>query len=264
LNRAVYIPLSGALMQEKRLEVLANNLANVNTNGFKEDRPVFETILTGNKESSPTIPLPISASRNALTPSLYNLNRTLLAFSGMKTDFSPGALKKTGNPLDLALEGDGFFSIRTPERVMYTRDGSFTLNAGGELVTHEGFTVLGENGKITIDAAESSDISVGQDGTILVNGNEVDKLKTVAFSRPYPLKKVGNSMFSLTVPKNEGEADVDVAVRQGYLELSNVNVVKEMVMMVEVNRAYESYQKVIQGIFDTVNRKTVNDLGRLT
>ena len=105
---------------------------------------------------------------------------------------------------------------------------------------------------------------MGQDGTILVNGNEVDKLKTVAFSRPYPLKKVGNSMFSLTVPKNEGEADVDVAVRQGYLELSNVNVVKEMVMMVEVNRAYESYQKVIQGIFDTVNRKTVNDLGRLT
>ena len=122
MNRAVYIPLSGALMQERRLEVLANNLANINTNGFKEDRPVFETLLTGNNESSPTIPSVRSAFNNSLTPSLYNLNRTLLAFSGMKTDFSPGALKKTGNPLDLALEGEGFFSISTPERVLYTRD----------------------------------------------------------------------------------------------------------------------------------------------
>ena len=264
MNRAVYIPLSGALMQERRLEVLANNLANVNTNGFKEDRPVFEAILTGSKESGLMTPLQNSTSQNPLTPSLYKLNSTLLAFNGIKTDFSPGAMKKTGNSMDLALEGDGFFSIRTPQGVLYTRDGGFTLNSDGELVTHEGFTVLGENGTITVDAVEGGEISVGQDGTILVNGNEVDKLKIVGFSRPYPLKKEGNSMFSLTAPINEVEDDAKVTVRQGYLELSNVNIDKEMVMMVEINRAYESYQKVIQGILDTVNKKTVNDLGRLT
>lgn len=261
MARSIYLPLSGALMQEKRLDVLTNNLANVNTSGFKEDRPVFQAILTGAEESSSNVPSVRSVSHNPLSLSMYELNRTLVAFSGTKTDFSPGAIKKTGNPLDVAIVGDGFFSVETPQGVMYSRNGSLTISSNGDLVTQDGLPVLGQNGKISL---EGDDISIGTDGTVLVDGNEVGKLKIVNFPRPYPLKKVGGSLFSLTTSGENGKVNTDVNVKQGFLELSNVNVVKEMVMMVEVNRAYQAYQKVIQGVFDTITRKAVNEVGRLT
>ena len=262
MNSGVYIPLSGALVQEKRLEVLANNLANVNTAGFKKDRPAFENVLLESMEPVPNSQLLKMISYDPLSLSIYNINRTLPSFDGVRTDYSEGILKETGNPLDLALEGDGFFCIVTPQGVMYTRNGSFTLDSQGVLVTQEGLPVLGENsGEITITGG--GDVTVSSDGTIKVDGIEVDRLRIVDFERPYPLEKMGNSMFHLTEPLEEEKEAIDAKVKQGFIEHSNVNVMREMAMMIELNRTYESYQKVIHTIYDTTIYKAVNEVGRL-
>jgi len=261
LSRGVYIPLSGALIQEKNLSVVANNLANVNTAGFKGDRLMFRAVLTDAVESSANIPSMRLISQNPISSSIYNMNRTLLTGSGTKTDFSPGHLRETGNPLNLALVGDGFFSIRTPDGLMYTRDGSFTLNSEGELVTRKGFPVLGQSGVISMP--EGKDVFINADGIVSVDGNEVDRLKVIDFPRPYPLRKRGHSLFALATSQYAEKIATDVKVQQGFLEQSNVNVVREMVSMIEINRAYEAYQKVIQTALDVVDRKAVNEIGRL-
>ncbi|MFH1625981.1 MAG: flagellar basal-body rod protein FlgF [Pseudomonadota bacterium] len=260
MSQGAYIPLSSALVQEKRLEVLANNLANVNTVGFKGDRPTFKVTSDDSPESSQRDSLMRSIATNPLSLSLSQLNRLMVTFGGTRTDFSPGMIKETGNQLDLALQGEGFFSIKSPQGIMYTRNGSFTLGPQGKLLTQEGLPVLGENGEITIDG---SDISITADGTILVGGSEVGKLRIVDFQRPYPLNKIGSSLFSLSTGPNKEVAAKDVKVKQGFLEMSNVNIVKEMVLMIDVHRAYEAYQKVIEAVFDTTTYKTVNEVGRL-
>ncbi len=262
MSGGIYIPLSGALIQERCLDILANNLANVNTTGFKEDRPVFEAMLANSLESGPEIPSMGLISQNPLAQSMYKLNGTLLAFSGIKTDFSPGIPKETGNTLDLAILGNGFFSVEGTEGMMYTRNGSFTLSPEGELVTKEGFPVLGENGVITI--GEGKDISISPDGTIAVDGNELDRLRIVDFPKPYPLRKVGGCLFGLTTSPDVEKTAVDVQVQQGFLEQSNVNIVREMVRMIEVNRTYQAHQKVIQTAFGAADHKAVTELGKLT
>ena len=213
-------------------EIIANNLANVNTIGFKRDR-VFQEILY---DAS-------AASESSM--------REVIAFE-------QGSVRETKNPLDLALVGDGFFSIQAPEGMRYTRNGNFRLDSSGMLVLDEGLIVLGDNGPIEV----RSEFTVNEKGEIILNGEMVDRLRIVTFDEPYPLKKVGNSLFALTderIPEDEVE---QVRIKQGYVEESNVNPIEEMVNMLTLFRYFEADHKALL-TQDEILDKAVNDIGKV-
>ncbi|MDI6791172.1 MAG: flagellar hook-basal body protein, partial [Thermodesulfobacteriota bacterium] len=179
---------------------------------------------------------------------------------------APGEVKQTGNPLDAALNGPGFFKIDTPDGIRYTRAGNFALNGDNVLVTAQGYPVMGQGGPITLDGTtieinEVGGISMDQAGDGIMA--EADSLAVVNFDDPSVMEKVGNSLYRLKDPQaNEIPAD-GTQVRQGYLEQSNVNVMEEMVQMIQVQRNYEAYQKIIQ-LFDEIDSRAINDVGKLT
>lgn len=253
--------ISAYMVQEKRMEFLANNLANVSTSGFKGDSPIFKpTVAEG--VAGQANPTNLAAGNpEAILPVSYlnRLQNTSTVFSGAKTDYSQGELVRTGNKLDLALRGKGFFAVTTPKGTMYTRNGHFTINEEGTMVTSDGFTVLGSRGPIKI---EKENVVVKEDGGIVVDGNPVDDLMIVDLPSPDAVKKVGGNLFAPTgapLPRKNAEG---AEVIQGFLEGSNVNVVRDMTMLIEISRAYESYQKVVQSLNEVLSR-SVNEISRL-
>ena len=243
MSGAIYQAASGAIVQELRLQVIANNLANANTTGYKADRPSFR--IPGDEETK------VEEDKAGELPKAYDMRDpgeeiedppATLPF-GQLVDFSQGPTRVTGNPLDFAINGSGFFVVQTESGTAYTRDGSFTRAEDGTLVTHEGRPVLGENGTITLDG---EDVAVDMDGNILVDGQQVGTLKVVEFPKPYPLEKTQDNLF---VPISQAVAEEkaeDFTVAQGALEASNVNPIVAMTEMVETHRMFEFYQKVIQ------------------
>jgi flagellar basal-body rod protein FlgF len=247
--------LSGAIAQETRLEVLSNNIANVSTVGFKEDR-VFRIPTSATSTSSSIWDSIPNASMAGI--SVDNISSLEI---GTFTNFEQGSLKETGNALDLGLDGKGFFAVRTPNGTQYTRKGNFALNGDGTLVTQEGYPVLGKNGgQIQITGQQ---VSIGADGSIQVDGSAVDTLNIVDFPNKNTLMKYGDSLYSPQNANDQGEPASSVLVRQGVIEMSNVDSIRAMTEMIDVVRGFESYQKVLQSINETTT-KTVNDVGKLT
>lgn len=235
----LYAAVSGSMVQEKRMEALANNLANISTVGYKQDVLSFRSLLTESEKAQG-----ISA---------------LVAVSELYTDFSQGNIQPTGNTLDCAISGQGFFEIITPEGPRYTREGRFALNAQNQLVTQNGDPVSGGGGPMTLDGSR---IGIGKDGTVTVDEASAGKIKMVGFQDLKELRKVGENLFeNIGGPGNQTE-DLSSSVHQGFLEFSNVNQMQEMVRMIEISRAYESYQKIIQSM-DEAERKLVNDVANL-
>lgn len=240
MGGSIYMATSGAEVQRLRLQVLSNNLANINTTGFKEDQAMFRLV---EQELQMSAPDDIAASGvNTLMTSVIPMTT--------HTDFSKGPLQQTGNPLDLAIEGDGFFSIQTEQGVRYTRNGAFAINPDGALATADGDPVMGEGGEITIDGSE---VRIDGAGTVMVDGAPVDKLRIVTISDVNALQKIGKTLFQLDEAQASEEQQAFGGVQQGFLEGSNVNAVKAMTELIEVQRGYESYQKMIQtmGEIDT-------------
>ncbi|HID29754.1 MAG TPA: flagellar hook-basal body protein [Desulfobacterales bacterium] len=225
LDAGIYQAVRGGLIQGRRFDIITNNLANVGTTGFKKDTLTFD--------------------------------RALQEY--VKTDLSQGNLRLTGNPLDIALEGDGFFKIETPHGVRYTRNGNFCLNADGVLVTQNGDPVLGESGTIRM---EDGDIAIDTEGRIMVDETVVDTLSVATFVQPERLQKEGLSYSVYEGDQNGIMNPEEIRVRQGYIEESNVTVVEETSRMIETLRVYESYQKVIQTL-DEASYKAINDVGRV-
>lgn len=253
----IYLAAAGALACEKRLQIISNNLANANTDGFKMDRGYFKMINPADLPAqSAGDPADLAASRAHL---FWN------NFSSY-TDYSNGALKRTDNDFDLALVGNGFFCVQAPDGVHYTRKGDFTLNADGVLVTRNGWPVLGNGGEITINSTENphkyAKFAVDEQGNVAVDGKQVDSLRVVEFAEPNRLTKVGNTLFK---PPDAGAGEIkveDVKISQGFIELSNVDSVKMMTEMIEVLRGYESYQKIIQSADETYSQ-AINQVGSL-
>jgi len=243
LTQAMYAASAGALGTQQRLDVLANNLANINTTGFKQDKLIFS--------------VPVEKEGSSSTDYLEATPPPIP--SGSRTDFSQGVLRHTNNAMDLGLDGDGFFCIQTPEGTHYTRNGSFSINGDGILTTREGFPVMGNGGEIAING---NDVHVDEGGTVSVDGSEVDTLKVVTVSQPGSLKKMGNTLFALNGSEVAKEKAEGFKVMQGYVETSNVNGTRVMTEMIDISRSYESYQKVIQ-FLDDATKKSVNEVGRL-
>ena len=221
----IYNLIDGSLTQQLRFETIANNMANINTNGFKKN--------------------------------IISFNQALEMNSISKADFTQGPVRHTGNELDVALDSEGFFKIQTGNGIRYTRDGAFTLDENGTLVTLNGDSVFGQNGPITIDGGK---VTIGGDGQVQVDDESVDRLMVVDFENPQLLQKEGGSMYFYSGEEKEISTVEDVGVQQGYLESSNVNSTEEMIKMIETYRAFESVQKAIQSI-DKVTDKMVNDYG---
>jgi len=245
MNSGMYAALTGNMVAQQRLDVLTNNLANVNTAGFKRDRMVFESVLGSVKNPS--------QASGSLT------DAPVLSGGSFATDYSAGPLKQTGNTLDLALEGDGFFVVNTPEGRAYTRQGNFHLDAGSKLVNADGFEVLANGGPVIINGRK---VVIDGKGGVFVDGNQVASLEVVDFPKPYPLQKTGGAQFIPAGPGGDEQPAKNTGIRQGFIEDSNVNPLVEMTQLIETNRYYESCVKAVQS-FDNMASKAANDLGKL-
>ncbi|NIZ47025.1 flagellar hook-basal body protein [Entomospira nematocerorum] len=283
--RGLYIGASGMQANENRMNVVANNLANVDLTGYKKDVSIlksFPEMLIQRSHDNGVVKLPIGSYDSS--PIVGKLG-TGVEYNETFTTFEQGSLKQTGNAFDLALANNddtiarGFFVIETPQGERYTRNGTFILGKEGYLETKDGYRVLGDNGPIQV---KLHNFVVGKDGTIyhnqaidddpriLTSAREndwsareiVDRLRIVHFydtmDQPAEryLAKVGNSMWSET--ELSGPA-VDLEekrpqVLQGFLEASSVNAVQEMVTMITVNRAYEASQKTIQSADNAIEQ----------
>lgn len=237
---------SGFLAQQKRLEIIANNLANANTLGYKGDMPVFRISSPSQAQFRPEEERPI------WTP-------IFVALAGQAIDFSQGPLMKTGNPLDVSIGGEGFFEIQTARGLRYTRKGDFTLMDDGTLVTQGGHPVMGEGGPVVLTQGE---IRIDEAGIILVDGIQQGRLQVVTFPETGNLVKEGDALFAWAGKTSEVRPFDQGTVRQGYLESSNVNPMREMVNMIEAIRTFENQQKMIHA-FDSAQRSVVNEVGRL-
>lgn len=255
--RGLYTAASGMLAEARRNDVIANNLANVDTTGFKKDTTVirsFEEMLL--RRFNDPVELPPKGRRVDLRPIIGPLG-VGAGVDDIATDFVAGPQAFTQNPLDLALEGDGFFTVLTPRGERYTRNGAFYLNGEGVLVTSEGYPVLGENGLITLREGEAT---IDRSGQISLGGAPVDRLRIVEFADLRGLRKEGDSLWVATPIAGPPMQSADAVVKQGYREKSNVNVIREMVEMIAAVRAYEANQKAVQA-HDELMAKAVNQVG---
>ncbi len=275
----MYTGASGMKAQMHRLDALSNNLANVDVTGYKRDLSVskaFPQMLIRRTNDNGVYKFPFGSSDVA--PVVGKIG-TGVEYNESFTVFNQGAMKQSNNPFDLALNGEGFFSVETTRGERYTRNGSFHLSKEGVLVTKQGEPVLGENGIIQIkknnfvvdkkgNVYQNAALSGDPERLVSMEENEwenlelVDTLKVVDFERPRFLKKEGDSLWKTTEEvgdMQQAALGADTKVEQGFLEGSNVNPVTEMVRMIEVNRAYEANQRTIT-TQDELSGRLINDV----
>lgn len=268
--KGVYTALSGAIAQSTKLDTIANNIANVNTPGFKRDQVTFQEYLTAAEKEQTVMNVPrVPAS----IESFYDMqggDKSYVDLKGTYTDFSQGSLRHTGNNFDAAIDGKGFFEIITPQGLRFTRAGNFTMDGNGRLVTKDGYPVLkaGEPGTdpasriITVNDAAA--FQIGDNGDILQGQEVLGRLSVVNVVDADALNKVGNSMYGFKPNKNPELTTVaNPVIKQGFLEMSNVNIVQEMTDMITTNRVFESTQKAISA-YDQMSEKLVNVVGKTT
>lgn len=264
MQTGFYSNTGGMVTQFSRLDVVSNNLANLNTNGFKRDDVVIGDFMRLFQESRDELPLD-----NHTREGSQFLNRSIVRVPQIVeeyTDQRSGSVVETGNKLDLAMQQkESYFAIETPSGIKYTRDGNFMLNEVGEITTNEGHKLM-SNDNTPITIANGQNVTITSDGRVYVkNGNtlsengENGQIKLVTFENPKYLKKIGDNLF--TTNKPEILMTGDNIVRQGFLEKSNVNAVTEMTSLIEVNRLVGMYQKVMDTQMNELNQDAITKLG---
>lgn len=245
--RGWYTGASGMNAQQARLDAISNNLANADTTGYKKDvtcSKSFSELLLRRMQADGVYKNPFGSCDVAPIIGKLGLG---VETNELFTQFEQGSLKLTDSQSDVALYGEGFLVVDTPQGQRYTRNGSFLIGKEGFLETKEGYCVLGEKGPINL-----SDIKfkISKDGKITnEEGDEIDRLRLARFDNERYLKKIGSSLYQdneISGPPHIAEGQERPVIIQGYVETSNVNVVNEMVQMIEVNRAYDANQKTIQ------------------
>ncbi len=255
--RGLYTAYTGMANEQKRLDIIANNLANAATVGYKEDNvtnQAFDEVLTIKIRDE---------SENYNNRSIGNMSLGV-KLGELYTNHGQGSLRQTSGTYDLALEGQGFFTLSVTDRAgnintAYTRDGSFAITRDGSIVDKDGNYLMGEGGPITVPT-DAADVVIDKSGEIYADGMLVDRIKVVNFADNNYLEKIGDTMFRAL----DGATEVfgTASVRQGFTEQSNVNVVSEMVEMITVTRAYEANQKVIKTVDQTLDL-AANSVGRV-
>jgi flagellar basal-body rod protein FlgF len=237
MENSLLIGLSRQMVLGRELDVVANNIANVNTNGFKANSSVFQEYLMPTARGNH---FPGAAKRisQVIDPETYR-------------DMGQGAIERTGNPLDVAIGGNAILVVQTPNGPRYTRDGSLQINSAGQLVTADGFPVQGDNGPIVFQQTDH-DVSITADGRItVVEGNNTrtesarGRLTLVSFANPQQLQNDGNNSFVAPAGVAATPA-TNATLKQGYVEKSNVSGVHEMTRMIEITRSYTEVANLLQ------------------
>jgi len=245
VDSGFYAACAGLKAKSQALEIVANNLANITTNGYRAHDTTFRSLLAG----SPRV------SANPLNRAVNDYG----VLGGSRIDLRSGNLETTGNPLDLALEGEGFFAVQRGTETLYTRNGNFRISATGQLITSGGDPVLGEQGPISVPSGR---LSVGDDGTLSVDGAVAGKLRLAGFKAGTDLIAAGASYYA--APKGAGiSVASDTAVRQGMLESANVNAVSGIVSLMTVQRQAEMLQRALGTYYSEFDHIAATDLARV-
>ena len=244
MDSGYYAACAGLRAQTQALELVANNLANLNTAGFRAQHATFRTVLAG--------------AEGSFNP----LNRAVNDFgvlSGTRLDANAGNLERTANPLDFAIEGPGFFEVQTASGSLYTRNGGFQISRQGELITPQGDRVLGMQGPLRMPQGK---VTLGSDGTISVNGAVAGRLRVVEFDSQSQLEPAGNSYYA--APKGAAASPATGSyVRQGMIESSNVNAVAAATGLIAVQRHAEMLQRALSLFHSEFNRIAAGELPRV-
>ena len=256
--KAIYSPMSGALAQEKVLEIISNNLANANTVGFKGDNVTFK-LLNPEPEKNYKSPLPPANYKVDLqqVAPLHGNDIAYVGVAGINRDESQGPVMQTGNPTDLMIEGEGMFAVQTPEGLRYTRSGQLSVSPDGVLMTPSGHPVIGEKGAVTIKTGK---FEVNRLGEVYQNDQLVDRIPVYKFEDASQLERAGMNLWFYGGPETGRLVNSDASISQGSLEGSNVNAMKNLTAMIIAHRSYEAYQKAISN-YDKMMDISNNQLG---
>ncbi|NBX77349.1 MAG: flagellar basal-body rod protein FlgF [Proteobacteria bacterium] len=287
MDKGIYTALSGGLAKSREVELIANNLANATTPGFKRDTGTFNEYLTELRRNDSVDGIQREIQSLSDPNARPTGDKSFVELDGVYTDFRQGTLQKSGRALDVAIEGSGFFEVLTPAGIRYSRQGNFSIDAEGRLVTTSGFPVLSKatQGQAAVSQlevrgappvtgqipdrqpdAQSRVIQLGQgpiriteDGRILQNGAEVATLSVEEFQESQWLEKMGNSYYRNTHPGNLKNGVTTSKLHQGFIEGSNVNPVTEMTRLIEATRAYESHMQAVK-TYQDIDSRSVNDI----
>jgi flagellar basal-body rod protein FlgF len=244
MDSGYYALTAGLAAQTQALEVVAHNLANLATTGYRGQQTTFRSLVAGHG----------IVSASLLNAAVNNFG----VLSGSRLDLTGGSIAPTGNPLDVAIAGSGFFSVQATQGVLYTRDGSFHITSTGQLVTSQGNAVLGEQGPVTLP---NGAVAISSDGTISVDGTVVDKLRLAEFPAGTNLSALGNATYS--APAASAVVAADSSVRQGMLEGSNVSPTESVVQLLTVQRNAEMLGRAFTAIDGQLNQIAVQDLPKV-
>lgn len=244
MDSGYYAACAGLASQSQALDVVAHNLANISTTGYRGQQMTFRSLVAGH---AGVYANPLNAVVN---------NYGLLG--GSRLDLAEGNLSGTGGALDVGVAGPGFLTVQSGQNIFYTRDGGFHVSATGELMTGQGDAVLGEQGPITLPAGN---VSISSDGTISVDGNLVDKLRLTEFAPGTNLTAAGNASY--TAPAGAAQPAAETSVRQGMLEGSNVSATESVVQLITVERNAEMMGRVLSALDGQMNATAVQDLPKV-
>lgn len=244
MENTIYVGLSRQLALQEHMQIVSNNIANMTTAGYRGQNMMFTEYLSNprGKVDNPKDPLSM-----VLDYGQYQTTR-------------PGPIKNTGNPLDVALSGPGFFGVQTKDGLQYTRAGNFALNANGELVTAAGLPVAGSGGGAIVVPRGVREVKIAEDGTVSTDQGQVGQLMITEFDNLQELDPAGDNTYKA---KNAGRPATDTKVMQGMVEGSNVQPVVEMSRMIEISREYQSIQRMLQTEHDR-QRTTIQRLSQRT
>ena len=246
MDNTKYVALSRQMGLWKQMDIVSNNMANMNTSGFKQDEAIFTSYLVETKKAEGFGKVPVIFTQDF----------------GIFKDFQEGAFQETGNQLDVAIQGDGFFALETTQGERYTRKGQFSLDYEGKIVTKEGDVLLSENSEPFFIASGEKEIYISENGEVSTENGVIGRLKVVAFADNQKLKKIGNTMFE-NVNGNTMEVGVaDVRIKQRMIEKSNVEPIVEMSKMIKLQRSYEYVQQMIDEEHERLSN-TINTYAQL-
>lgn len=255
--RGLYTAYTGMINEQKRLDIISNNLANSATVGYKKES-------VSNQSFEDVLGVKIRDASEAYLDRPIGKMSLGVRLGEVYTDYNQGSLRETNNTYDLAIDGKGFFAVKTmdkngAESIKYTRDGSFKITQDGYVVDVDGNMLQSSGGNMQVPM-DAADIKIMTDGSVMADGQLIDQITLTDFQNYDYLKKFGNNMYEAV--SGAVTADGTGAIRQGYTEQSNINVVSEMVSMINITRAYEANQKAIQAV-DTMLDSAVNTVGRV-
>lgn len=276
----IWVPLSGQVAQQRKVETIANNVANANTVGFKKDQLVFKEHLTALTQGIDDIDIPRKEFSPADFYHTQGAENAMVAVDGSYTIFEQGQLQPTSNPLDVGLQGEGFVEVLTPNGVRFTRKGNFTMNREGELVTDQGYKVLSAVAGAPTGSRDPASapnypkpedrvvriptdakVTITREGDVVTKDGPISKLSVVEFVDKHALRKEGNSLYVTPDEANIVRDDIKTIVHQGFLEGSNVNAIEEMSELIKAHRHFESIQKAMNA-YDSISGKAANDIGK--